>query len=333
MRKLVTVQKVKDLVAIDGADKIELCLIQGWQVVVQKGIHAVGDLVLFYEIDSFLPAEDPRYASFSARFHNWGDKHGMRVKTIKLRKQLSQGLVMPLREFPELYTKKIEGTLSVVNGLHYEKSTMFNHEEGDDVTEILSIEKWEPIEKEQAQHMAGSSTGKKFPAFIRKTDQERIQNYGTLVERALDEEFEATVKKDGSSLTVFRVDPKSIYYKDAKALTSKKLSLLSRFLNLFKKQEAVYGICSRNILLKLEGDTNFHKVVAKYNCLACWKSLVVALLCKVSWLPRIFRTTTKRLKMLSSICLISLISKHRTTCFHWYVGTMLKLSIFRKPQC
>lgn len=241
-RKLATIQRIKALLPIDGADRIELAVINGWQVVTQKGQHTEGDLVVFYEIDSFLPASDERYASFSDRFINWGDKHGMRLKTIKLRKQLSQGLIMPVRSFAELADLAFEGA---------------------DVTEALGIEKWEPIEKESTQQGPGSSSGKKFPAFVRKTDQERIQNYGAMADRALGEEFEVTVKKDGSSVSVFRVDPTSKFYDDARALTRGKLSLLGRLRQWIKDQvkgkDAVYGICSRNVLLPLEGNSNFHK--------------------------------------------------------------------------
>lgn len=243
-RKLATIRRIKDLVAIAGADKIELAIVDGWQVVTQKGQHAVGDLVVFYEIDSFLDANDPRYASFSERFINWGDKRGMRLKSIKLRKQLSQGLIMPVREFPEIF----------------QSCPAY---EGQDVTDILKIEKWEALEKENTSQGPASSAGRKFPAFVRKTDQERIQNYGMLVERELDTSFEVTMKKDGSSVTVFRVDPTSEYYADALAMTRGKLNLWQRFIHwgadLFNGKEAVYGICSRNVLLPLEGNSNFHK--------------------------------------------------------------------------
>jgi len=248
-RKLATLRIIKELVEIPGADRIELAIIDGWQVVVQKG-HKVGDLVVYFEIDSFLPESDPRYASFSERFNNWGDKRGMRVKTIKLRQRLSQGVIMPLHEFPEV------------------KSS--DYTEGTDVTELLGIEKWEPIEKADTTgtRVPGSSREKRFPAFIRKTDQERIQNYGHMVQRAskTDETFEVTMKKDGSSLTVFRVDPSSFYYKDAREMTEKKLSFSKRVLRTIKEffkpsEDPVFGICSRNLLLPLKSESNFHTAV------------------------------------------------------------------------
>ncbi len=257
MRKLVSVQSVKALEPIKGADRIEACVVNGWQVVVRKGAHTVGELILFYELDSFCPAEDHRYAFLNAEgasgkgFIQWGDKLGARLKSVKLKKTLSQGLVLPLADFPEVLDVLADTPEADKIGL--------------DVTELLKVEKWESLEKEWKGNSPGSSDGKKFPTFIRKTDQERCQNYGTLIERALDEEFEVTIKKDGSSLTVFRVDVDSPYYKDAKALTDSKRSLWQKFLDLFKKRRAVYGICSRNILLPLNGTSNFHNVVEKFD--------------------------------------------------------------------
>jgi RNA ligase (TIGR02306 family) len=254
-RKLATIQRIKDLLAIKGADRIEIAIINGWQVVTQKGQHQVGDLVIFYEIDSFLPAEDPRYASFAERFSNWGDKRGMRLKTIKLRKQLSQGLIMPVREFPEIWEM----------GSGAGDTSKFRLVEGDDVTEILKIEKWEPIEKDVPGRVPGSSSGKRFPSFIPKTDQERIQNYGEMVLRAIDEEFEVTVKKDGSSMTVFRVNIDSPHYADAKAMYDVRKSFWQKIKGFFIREEdkPVYGICSRNVLLPLEGNSNFHVAAQK----------------------------------------------------------------------
>ncbi len=251
-RKLASIQKIKELVAIDGADRIELALVLGWQVVVKKGDFKVNDLVVFFEIDSWVPNTIAPFLSGEKEPKEFNGIKGERLKTIKLRKQLSQGLVLPVTDFP-----KLPG-----------KGAQFDLTEGTDITELLSIQKWEMPEKEARQHTPGATGEKRFPAFIRKTDQERIQNYGALVERALDEEFEVTVKKDGSSLTVFRVDVDSPYYKDALSATQKRLSFTQKVIYTIKslfglqKKEPVYGICSRNVLLPLEGNSNFHKGAA-----------------------------------------------------------------------
>lgn len=81
--------------AIEGADNIALATVGGWKVIVKKEEFEPGDVAVFFEIDSKLPEEE-RYA-FMERKH-------YKVKTMKLGKfnVVSQGLLMPLNEFPEL---------------------------------------------------------------------------------------------------------------------------------------------------------------------------------------------------------------------------------------
>lgn len=250
-RKLASVQKVVSVEPIQNADAIEAVGVLGWKVVAKKGEFKVGDLVVYYEIDSFLNSNDSRYDSFSDRFIDWNGKRGMRLKTIKLRGQVSQGLILPLDKFPEVKNPK----------------------EGDDLTEILKIEKWESVE-DMKNNSGNGKLGAKtlpFPFFLKKTDQERVQNITHL---NIDEEFQITVKKDGSSMTVFRVDYGSKFYEDAKDLYRKKhktfLAKAKQFFADLKDKitgnhPPVFGICSRNILLDLNGDGNFHKAVAKYD--------------------------------------------------------------------
>lgn len=166
MRKLASIQRVLNIRPIQGADAIEVLDVLGWNVVAQKGLHKVGDLVVFIEIDSFLNANDPRYASFSERFSNFGTLRGMRVRSIRLRKQISQGLILPISNFSEISTQVAEG---------------------DDVTELLGVIKWESAEETKSN--AGNSINKEagakpFPSFIRKTDQERCLWYDTKITMA-----------------------------------------------------------------------------------------------------------------------------------------------------
>jgi len=188
MRKLASVQKVLDIQPIDGADRIELVTINGWNVVSQKGIHKVGDLVAYFEIDSFLPVCDKFEFLRSSCFKstkNLGD--GFRIKSIKLRKQVSQGLIIPLSEL-----------------LTEEEMSSDLLKEGLDLTEILGVQKYEqPI----PANLAGTARGN-FPHFIPKTDQERVQNLirkrdyktGDLL---VSGDYEKSLKLDGSSMTVY----------------------------------------------------------------------------------------------------------------------------------
>ena len=184
MRKLVSVRTISDIQPIPGADVIEQVSIDGWVVVAQKGIHTIGDTVLYFEIDSFLPQTDPRFESFM-KFgtRTFDGVVGHRVKTVRLRGVYSQGIIMPLVEFPEI-VELIE-----------------DH----DYSETVGVIKWERSEE---TGMIGDAKGS-FPSFLRKSDQERIQNlYGKLSNSNLATElFVGTMKMDGSSITVFHYPP------------------------------------------------------------------------------------------------------------------------------
>lgn len=180
-RKLVSIQKVLEVSPIEGADRIEKITINGWTCVSKKGEFKKGDLCVYFEIDSFLPLEDHRY-EFLAKTSKkkMYDKEGIRLRTIKFRGVLSQGLALPISLFPEIKDLEI----------------------GKDVTELLNVIKYEePIPLQLAGEVVGP-----FPSFIPKTDEERIQNLPGLFEKEELKEipFEETMKLDGMSMTVFR---------------------------------------------------------------------------------------------------------------------------------
>lgn len=261
MRKLASIQKVLNVRPIDGADRIEVVDVLGWSVVVQKGEFKPGDPCVYFEVDAFLSANDPRYATFEERFSNWGEKRGMRLRTIKLRKQISQGLVLHPAQFTELPK---------------------GYAEGDDVTDILKIEKWEAIEDTGSPSggMGAKTAGAaKFPAFIRKTDQERVQNYINELGKHTEETFEISIKLDGSSMTVFRVSKSSPQYEycklDLETRALRNMSWVGKQVYKLKKffgysieaPEAFEGVCSRNIQLDLNGSNHFSEYVRKHDIL------------------------------------------------------------------
>ena len=86
-RKLATIARIDELHPIPDADNLERAIIRGWNVVVKKGNHQVGELVVYCEIDSLLP-ERPEFEFLRPR--------GFRIRTIKLRGQCSQGIIFPL---------------------------------------------------------------------------------------------------------------------------------------------------------------------------------------------------------------------------------------------
>ena len=203
-RNLASIRKITNITPIDGADKIELATIDSWKVVVAKDAnHKSGDMVIYCEIDSFLPIkEEFEFLSKSSYTKMSDGTEGFRLKTIKLRGQVSQGLILPM---------------SVV------EYTNVQFEVGMDVTNLLGITKYEPpIPAELSGKVKGL-----FPSFLRKTDEERVQNLTKEYEnyKSLGRKFYVTEKLDGSSAT-------------------------------FYFRNGVFGVCSRNLeLLETEGNT------------------------------------------------------------------------------
>ena len=216
-RKLATIQKIRDIRPIDGADAIELAIINNWQVVVAKNVgHKIGDWVVYCEIDSFLPIREEFEFLRKSSFKKMGDQEGFRLKTIRLRGQLSQGLVLPI--------SVLEGPDEMKIGISkqpwgdqlqlgpYDNALVI--EEDVDVSEKLGIVKFEPPIPAQ---LAGKVKGY-FPSFIRKTDEERVQNLTKKYEGWKNQRFYVTEKLDGSSAT-------------------------------FYLRDGIFGVCSRNLEL------------------------------------------------------------------------------------
>lgn len=175
MRNLVSIRTIDNIIPIPNADAIECVHIGGWPVVAKKGEFAKGDKCLYFEVDSFLPESDERF-SFLKSPIEFNGKRGFRLKTIKLRGQVSQGLALPLSIFPEI------------------------HEDANNIAETLGVEKWE---HELPLSVSGDIKGV-FPYFIPKTDQERIENIADVVFQNVQDRYEVTLKLDGSSMTVYK---------------------------------------------------------------------------------------------------------------------------------
>ncbi|MDR2577410.1 MAG: hypothetical protein LBC70_01170 [Chitinispirillales bacterium] len=183
MRSLVTVQRVKKITAIPESDFLEVVHVMGWQCVAKKGEFQEGDSGVYFEVDSFLPVE-PRYEFLRNSSHreNFDNGEGFRIRTVRLRGQLSQGLMLPLPSFPEL-----EG-----------------FSEGDDVTEKLRVKKWYVQETTTA---GGTAIGGR-PYGIQTSDEIRIQSATDLIERLSGRPYYITTKMDGTSGTVYCINGK-----------------------------------------------------------------------------------------------------------------------------
>jgi len=243
-RKLVTIQKIRKLIPIVGADFIELALINDWTCIVKKGEFNVDSKCLFFEIDSLLP-EEPRYEFLKASKRDYFGTPKYRIKSIKMRGCLSQGLALPLATFPEL-----------------------TGAEDGDVSGILNVIKYDPEfydNKPGSGPKVGNTQGK-FPSFIPKTDQERIQNLPHYYETYKDHLWEETLKLDGSSLTAYKIDqPLSAWSK------------VKRWFGI-KTTDYHFGVCSRNLELKRSDDfkrtfINGDKT-SEYNQSDFWKTMI-----------------------------------------------------------
>lgn len=182
-RPLAYVVNIDNIVPIEGADRIELAIIGGWQVVVKKGDFEVGKKAVYFEIDSFLPIREAfeflRKSSFKTMTLNDGSTiDGFRLRTIKLRGELSQGLLLPT----DIINENVETDLGI----------------GFDVTTLLGVRKWS---KPLSAQLNGIAKGG-LPHGIPKTDESRIQNLKRSWESYASKEWMITEKLDGSSMTI-----------------------------------------------------------------------------------------------------------------------------------
>jgi len=184
-RKMATIRRIDEIGPIEGADAIEVATIGGWKVVVKKGEFATGDLAVYCEIDSFIPTTIAPFLTKPDHYPKvFEGVQGERLRTVRLRGQLSQGLLLPMDIIPK--------TLDVT---YYPPDA---YQEGTDVSELLGIVKYEaPIPASLQGEVRGM-----FPGFIPKTDQERIQNLSSeLAEwQRLGHTFEVSEKLDGTSM-------------------------------------------------------------------------------------------------------------------------------------
>lgn len=250
-RKLASIQRIVSLDPIPDADKIQKATVLGWEVVVAKSEnHQVGDLVCYIEVDSIVP-DRPEFEFLRER--------KFRVRTIKLRKQVSQGLIMPLTILPGDFA---------------------GYQEGDDVTSVLGVKKYDPEgDKEQKllDEKAARSKNKlnKFllrypwyrrifsfflpkksgwPKFIKKTDEDRIQLFPGICEREKDTFFQVTEKLDGQSATYFLVKNKKKF--------------------LWFGEDYIFGVCSRNLHLPKEDNSSYWTIARQLNIKKALMSLI-----------------------------------------------------------
>lgn len=215
-RKLARVVVIDEVIKHPNADALDLCTVGGWVVVSQRGLYQPGDKACYFEIDSWVPHSVAPFLSKGKEPKVYEGVPGERLHSIKLRGELSQGLLIPMRELPVDFCQEPQ--------------------EDEDLTETLGVLKWERPVNAQLQGLARGN----FPHFLRKSDQERVQNIkrAYLAAVADVEEFNVTIKLDGSSFTAFlKADG----------------------------DEVRTGVCSRNLELKVDEDNAENAFVKTFN--------------------------------------------------------------------
>lgn len=237
-RKLAHIEIIESLSPIDGADKIEVAHVLGWQCVVKKGEFNVGDKIVYIEVDSVMP-EKPEFEFLRDR--------KFRIKTIKLKGQVSQGLVLP-------FDKKYHG----------------DYPTGYDITEELGVSKYlSPSEREEIKKVEVNQarltrfmkryswyrklflTRKQkegFPYWVSKTDEERIQNIPQVLKQFADKEVYVTEKVDYQSVT----------------FTGKMVPNTTPIVGKFLPKKFQFVVCSRNLTTKNKNSL-YWKIAQKYN--------------------------------------------------------------------
>jgi len=248
-RKLAHIEIIESLTPIEGADKIEVAQILGWQCVVKKGEFKVGEKIIYVEVDSVMP-EKPEFEFLRDR--------KFRVRTIKLRGQISQGLILPINTLTSINSKISIGFLNI----------------GDDVTEYLSITKYlSPSERQEIEQIERKLIDEKnklkkfmmryswfrrlflpnkqkkgFPYWVSKTDEERIQNIPHVLEQFKDKEVYVTEKIDYQSGT----------------WTGKMVPRFNGILGKLFPKKYQFVVCSRNLTTNNKNSL-YWQIAKKYN--------------------------------------------------------------------
>jgi RNA ligase (TIGR02306 family) len=240
---IVEAVKIKNIEPIAGADKIVLATVKGWNCVIQKDSYAVGDLVVFIPPDSILP---------EAMIEKHGltyMKNGDRIRTVKLRGVISQGLILPL------------------------PSGRFK--EGDDLSKVLGITKWQPPEPKYSTGSGNQVSKKKLnPLFDKYTEIENIKNY-----------TDVFVEGDDVVITE-KLHGYNARYRNLEISNGQGLGILERLSNWYQKyilkqtHQFVYG--SHNVqITSFSNKSNFYgedlwgSMAKKYNLKDIPKGVIV----------------------------------------------------------
>jgi RNA ligase (TIGR02306 family) len=206
--KVATIEKILEVKPHPNADALELATIKGWQVCIKKNEFKADDLCIYVCVDSVLEDRPP---------YEFLRNKGFRIKTVRLRGQLSQGIAFPMSLFKTL------GHDTVV----------FSEPEviGSDVSQYIGASHYE---KPLPSNLGGNAIGY-MPSFLRKTDEDNIKNNPEILDELKGKPYYITIKVDGSSGTY--------YIKDGEfGVCSRKLNLSRDDKNAFWRIAEKYGL-------------------------------------------------------------------------------------------
>ncbi len=244
---------------------MEVAHIDGWVIVVPWGLYHIGQMVVFVEIDAFLPDSVAPFKDMDVMALNattYNDIRGYHVKTQSFNRQLSQGLIFPLRRVPAVYdiicalVSSLDSwadVACVVQTFHFAK--------------ILGVQKWErKPEPRQALGNVPEYLGG-LPAFITETSATRVQNCPNLFAKAKywKKIYQESIKMDGESMAVYFVRKDSVNYRSCNPLPDNPSSHVDHELGRF-------GVCSHKKELNETAKSKHWEVALRYDLpakLAC----------------------------------------------------------------
>lgn len=208
-RALAYTAKVGEISKIEGADNIELISVLGWKVIAKIGEFHEGDLCVYFEIDSKLPEKE--WSEFMRSKH-------FKVKTMKLGKfgVISQGLALPINVFDVEIPSEENIDVTELLGVTYsvEEDNARKKVDPDAKYKSMAARKPKMFKKPWARWLMRRRWGRRimffffgkkkdnpreFPAFISKTDEERVENQPWRIGDG--KTYLATEKLDGTSCT------------------------------------------------------------------------------------------------------------------------------------
>ncbi|KAI0133739.1 RNA ligase-domain-containing protein [Xylariales sp. AK1849] len=231
-RKLVSLRRISKLEPISGT-RMTVASIDGWNVVVSMYDVNVGDIVVYFEIDCFLPSSTDRFWEYCTpdRITKFEGQEGYLVRTFMVRGHISQGLVYPLNQLPEVekYAKmkmKNMGYNDNAIDVNWVNTIGFQL----DYSTVLGVKKFE-------ENFVDSALGfGRAPIFFPQPGCERAQNIVALFEKYGDTKFQITEKLDGVPMTVYKVKRSSQWF-----------NALPRTRGIWTAHgRPTYGVCSRH---------------------------------------------------------------------------------------